>query len=709
MGFFANWKFKTKLMVLTIVGIIGMIAISAFNLLSQKNQMLKDRQHIVEAVIEGTASQIKDLQNQVQKGDLTLSEAQKKAKNIIASYRYDGGNYLWINDFNAGMVMHPLKPNLNGKNLATFEDKKGNRLFADMAQVAKTSGSGYVTYYWSKPGNDTPVEKISYVKAIPGWNWIIGTGIYVDDVDERFTEQMVSSSGVLLLTIFISYLVSMLVYRSVINPLNLMVNSMKQVSNEGNLNAQIPLNQSDEIGDTVVLFNKHIEFLNQTITEVNTVMNDVSKGHFSKRINSTMRGDFEVLKNGINNSISTIQFNMSELGNVMDALSAGDFSVQMSEEVEGKFRQQVDTAMIRLRDIVGSVNDVMQDMRQGKFSSRIEVEAQGELLELKNMVNESMHSINTAIEDISRVMQAQSQGNLNQSIQNHYQGDLALLKDTINQTAQQLSNTVSEVVSASNSVANTANKVSDDSRRFAGSTQQQAATLEETAAAMEQITATVQQNTDSARHANQLATDARNEATKGSAIASQAVTSMNMITESSHKIADIITLIDGIAFQTNLLALNAAVEAARAGEHGRGFAVVAGEVRNLAQKSADAARDIKSLIEDSVAKVEEGAEYVHQSGEALNTINQAIEQVSSIVSEITDASSEQSQALEQVNQSVSEMDQVTQQNAITVEETSVAAAELNTQSGRMKKQMDFFNIAQGLPSPSTPQLEEKSA
>lgn len=249
-----------------------------------------------------------------------------------------------------------------------------------------------------------------------------------------------------------------------------------------------------------------------------------------------------------------------------------------------------------------------------------------------------------------------------------------------------------EVDDISNSVASASQQLAAASEQLSSGAQQSASSLEETASSLEEITATVRQNADNADQANQLANSSRETAEKGGAVVAQAVDAMGEINRSSRKIADIITTIDEIAFQTNLLALNAAVEAARAGEQGRGFAVVAGEVRNLAQRSATAAREIKGLIEDSVQKVETGSELVNKSGETLGAIVTSVKRVTDIVAEIAAASREQTVGIEQINKAVAQMDQVTQSNASQTEEMSGTAVALSGQAEQLQSVVAQFNL-----------------
>jgi len=259
---------------------------------------------------------------------------------------------------------------------------------------------------------------------------------------------------------------------------------------------------------------------------------------------------------------------------------------------------------------------------------------------------------------------------------------------------------VTEVRGGTDTIAGASSEIASGNMDLSARTEQQAASLEETAASMEQLTGTVRQNADNARQANQLAITASNVAIEGGAVVGQVITTMGSINESSRKIVDIIGVIDGIAFQTNILALNAAVEAARAGEQGRGFAVVASEVRNLAQRSAAAAKEIKVLIGDSVEKVDVGAKLVDQAGATMEQVVESIRRVTDIMAEITHATQEQTGGIEQVNQSIGLMDEATQQNAALVEESAAAAGAMQEQAARLAQVVGVFKLdVQAAPAP----------
>ncbi len=286
-------------------------------------------------------------------------------------------------------------------------------------------------------------------------------------------------------------------------------------------------------------------------------------------------------------------------------------------------------------------------------------------------------------------------GELGNDVKVGSQDELGSLLDSLRRMDSKLVEIVGDVRGSADAVGSAARQLSHGNDDLSQRTQEQAAALEQTASSMEQMTATVKQNADNARQANQLAVGAREQAERGGAVVQRAIGAMGEINASSRKIADIISVIDEIAFQTNLLALNAAVEAARAGEQGRGFAVVATEVRNLAQRSASAAKDVKGLINDSVDKVKVGSELVDESGKTLSQIMESVRKVTDIVAEIAAASEEQSAGIEQVNNAVTQMDNVTQQNAAVVEQASAASKAMEEQSSTLVAQIGYFKLGKG--------------
>jgi methyl-accepting chemotaxis protein len=340
-----------------------------------------------------------------------------------------------------------------------------------------------------------------------------------------------------------------------------------------------------------------------------------------------------------------------------------------------------------LQDVIGAVTD-------GDLSRRISLADKTGFFEtLSKGINDLVENVAVVVDEVQQLVSAANGGDLTRRVQVEGRAGLLVKIGTgINQLTDNMASVVAQVKQAAAEVSRGADEISQGNTNLSQRTEEQASSLEETASSMEQMTSTVKQNADNAGQANQLAVAARDQAEKGGAVVAKAVKAMSEINEASKKIADIIGVIDEIAFQTNLLALNAAVEAARAGEQGRGFAVVASEVRNLAGRSATAAKEIKALIQDSVKKVDEGSSLVTQSGSTLDQIVAAVKKVTDIVAEIAAASHEQSAGIDQVSKAVMQLDELTQQNAALVEQASAASQAMAEQARHLNERMSGYRV-----------------
>ncbi len=506
-----------KLGLLTLSAVLGIIVLTVSFLFSEKDLIIKERQNNVRQVVEAAYGVLAHYHDLAVKGKITEDEAKLDALAEIRTLRYSGNEYFWVNDMQPRMVMHPINPALEGKDLTDNKDPTGKHLFVEFVNMVKANGAGFVPYLWPKPGSAEPVQKVSYVKGFAPWGWIIGSGVYLDTVEAAFMDRLITFSLGALLLGGVLVGICLVVSRGL----------LKQLGGE----------PAYAIG-------------------------------------------------------------------VTSRIAEGDLMVAI-------------------------------DLKQNDRSSL--------LYEIK------------------------------------------VMRDSITRIVEQ-------VRAGTDTIVNGSSEIAAGNQDLSARTEQQASSLEETAATMEEITSTVKQNADNASQANQLAATASSFAVKGGAVVAQVVDTMNSINDSSKRIVDIISVIDGIAFQTNILALNAAVEAARAGEQGRGFAVVASEVRNLAQRSASAAKEIKGLIGDSVEKVDSGSKLVTEAGATMKEIVDSVQRVTDIMAEITAASHEQSTGIEQVNQAIGQMDEVTQQNAALVEQAAAAAESMQDQAAGLAQVVSIFKL-----------------
>ncbi|QDO95852.1 HAMP domain-containing protein [Ferrovibrio terrae] len=365
-------------------------------------------------------------------------------------------------------------------------------------------------------------------------------------------------------------------------------------------------------------------------------------------------------------------------------------SQAQAEQLAERERNEADRAR-QEEALDRSVAKVIDAAVRGHLGDRIETaNLNGAVGRIAEGINRLLTVTDNSLQQISAMLAGMTDGDLSRRISGDFSGVFARIQNDANGTAEKLTDIAGRLSETARTVRDASGEISSGSQDLASRTESQAASIEETAASMHEITTTVKQNADNAQAANQLAVVARDTAEKGGSVVANAVSAVTQIETSAQKISDIVGLIDEIAFQTNLLALNASVEAARAGEAGKGFAVVAQEVRALAQRSANASKDIKALISESNSQVKTGAALVNQTGQSLTEIVSSIKKVSDIVAEIAAASREQATGLEQVNTAVGQMDEMTQRNGALVEQTSASAQSLAGEAQRLAELVSFF-------------------
>ena len=498
--------------------VLGIILMAAAFLVSERALILDERQNAVRQAVEIAQGIAVHFHGQVAKGALTPEEGQQRAIAAIKALRYSGSEYFWINDMQPRMVMHAVKPELDGKDLAEMKDPNGLRLFVAFTDMVRQHGKGFVSYQWPKPGNEQPVDKISYVQGFEPWGWVIGSGIYVDALYQQIWQEM---SGALAWV----------------------------------------------------------------------------------------------------------------MGGLCLALLLGAY-----------------------------------------------------------LFVSFHHALTGGLGESRQCLRAMAQGDLRHLPTPRGSDEAAELMTDLRQMQEALRGMVHRVREASDGIVMSSGEIATGSMDLSARTERAAASLQQSAASMEQMTATADHTTASIDDASRTAQRNAESATQGGQVMAEVVQTMEGIRASSARIAEIIGTIDGIAFQTNILALNAAVEAARAGEQGRGFAVVASEVRSLAQRSAAAAREIKSLIGNSVQQVEAGTGIVRRAGGIIDQIVTTSRHVDQLLGVVSEGSREESKGISQIGRAVHDLDELTQQNAALVEETAAAASAMRDQADKLAREVGRFQL-----------------
>ena len=454
---------------------------------------------------------------------------------------------------------------------------------------------------------------------------------------------------------------------------------------------------NDEAGQMLDATNQMVKTLLRFSDQIRTMIQLQAGADISHRIPEDFPGIYGELARGVNTMVFEHVDSFFAAIGVLEEYARGDLSrdVRRLPGSRAVVHESMDAAKASLLAINAEIKRLAQAAAAGNFSARGDETAfEHDFRVMIEDLNRLMGTADDSLKALSLLLRAIAQGDLTVRMQGQFHGVFAQMRDDANATVMQLTNIVGRIQQASGSINLAAGEIASGNTDLSRRTELQAANLEETAASMEELTSTVRQNAEHARQANQLAQGAAGVARDGGEVVGQVVTTMVEIERSSKKIAEIISVIDGIAFQTNILALNAAVEAARAGEQGRGFAVVASEVRTLAQRSASAAKEIKELINDSVNKVADGSILAHKAGTTMGEIVASVQRVTDIMAEISAASQEQSAGIEQVSQTVTQMDETTQQNAALVEEATAAARVMEDQAGDLVEAVAIFKIEQ---------------
>ena len=695
LNFITRLSVRQKLHLLSALIAFGVIALSVVAARMQYLDLYNTRLNTIKTQVELGNSVLAHYASLEQDGSLDRHQAQAQAIEALANLRSETGNVNYtLYSLDNTLVMHPFRRERAGQSLDGFDDGTGKKYYVEQLAVAR-QGGGYVDYLASLPNTDKKAVRIAYAQTFAPWGWVTSTGTYLEDIQDQALDFTVVMAAAGALVVGLVLLLSWLIGNRIIVPLGQATQVARAIAG-GRLDNAIHPVGSDEPAQLLRSMGLMQDRLHAVIAATRTMAADHAAGRVSKRIDSAaLPGDYGLMTDEINTVVAGHVHVADMVADLVQRYALGDLS-QDAPRLPGE-QQRLSVAMDTVKRNLLAVNAEIGRLSDaavaGDFGVRGDATAfQYAFATMVGQLNTLMSTADRNLMSLSMLLQAIANGDLTQRMEGEFHGVFAMMRDDANATATNLTRIVERIHECSERIETASGEIASGNADLSRRTEQQAANLEETAASMEELTSTVRHNAEHARQANQLAVGAADVAGRAGKVVADVISTMTGIEQSSRKIADIISVIDGISFQTNILALNAAVEAARAGEQGRGFAVVAGEVRTLAQRSATAAKEIKGLIDTSVAHVGNGSVLVRQAGQTMNDVVSSVQRVTDIMAEISAASQEQTVGIEQVNQTVVQMDEVTQQNAALVEEASAAAHAMQHQAVALADAVSAFKL-----------------